>query len=324
MKKINIRDIAKETGLSIASVSRALNNLPGVSARTRQRVIETGRELGFNIRAGRQKTVAVILPGVRNSRLGDYSIQMLNALREAVLKRGDRAIFLSREDLSLLNETMVSGVISFDFQNEISKAFPLMKNIPLVICNDASRHFENVFGVYSNDGQGMELALRHLHGELNHTRIGFLYHQASAGNICSDRRVKGLEEAAARYGIGSTCFCRGWSQGMPLHEALGHLLQKKITALLVSGEGLENMALHALHLYGKRVPEDLSILSWESVHSISHIPRHTTLEQDFRRLADASLELLDKSIRGDQDIRDILIDYKLNIRESTARCGSIA
>ncbi len=320
MKQTNIRDVAKATGFSIASVSRALNNLPGVSARTRQRVMEASRELGFNIRTGRQKTVAVIFPSARRIPLGDYSIQVINALREAILKRGDRAIYLSPEDLSILTETMVSGVISFDFRNEISTTFPLMKNLPLVICNDASRHFENVFGVYSNDEQGIGLALHHLYEELNHTRIGFLYNQPWYHNVNSDSRIKGFQEAATRYGIDSGCFCQGWSETMPIHEALGNLLLKKITALLISGEGIENKVLHALHLYGKRIPEDLSVISYENLHSTSHIPRHTTLEQDFPRLAETALDLLDRIANREQPIRDILVDYKLNIRESTARC----
>lgn len=318
MKKINIRQIAKETGLSIASVSRALNNLPGVSARTRQRVIEISRELGFNIRSGRQRTFAVVLPAVRGPILGDYSIQMINALRGAILKRGDRAIFLSREDLSILNETMVSGVISFDFQREVSKTFPLLKNIPLVVCNDASCHLENVFGVRSNNEQGMELALRHLHDELNHTRIGLLYHQASTDSANTNWRVKGFLNAAARREIGPSCHCQGWSGELSLQEALGYLLLKKITALLVSGEGIESQVLHSLHLYGKRIPEELSLLSCESPHSSHYIPRHTTLEQNFRALAAASLELLDKCILREQPTQDILINYRLNIRESTS------
>lgn len=318
MKKINIRQIAKETGLSIASVSRALNNLPGVSARTRQRVIEISRELGFNIRSGRQRTFAVVLPAIHGPILGDYSIQMINALREAILRRGDRAIFLSREDLSILNETMVSGVISFDFQKEISKTFPLLKNIPLVVCNDASCHLENVFGVRSNDEQGMELALQHLHNDLKHTRIGLLYHLASGNSANSNWRVNGFLKAVARHEISSSCHCQRWSGELPLQEALGYLLLKKITALLVSGEGIESQVLHALYLYGKRIPEDLSLLSCESPHSSHYIPRHTTLEQDFRALAAASLELLDKSIYQERPIQDILVDYKLNIRESTS------
>ena len=75
-------------------------------------------------------------------------------------------------------------------------------------------------------------------------------------------------------------------------------------------------AYGALARLGKRIPEDISVIGWENAGFSEHqIPPMTSLEQDFRGIASAAFDMLEKKIRGEQT-GNIFIPYKFHIRES--------
>ena len=74
--------------------------------------------------------------------------------------------------------------------------------------------------------------------------------------------------------------------------------------------------IYGLSLLGKRIPEDISLITHETQYSRFYIPRLTTIAQDFPALAEASFDLLEKMMLGEKDLSDREIDYKLIVRES--------
>ena len=76
--------------------------------------------------------------------LGFYMFSLLNALRGEAKRRGHQLLIVSRNDLSLLEDRMVSGALSLDFMHEIGRLFPKLKNMPLVCLNDLPNSLENV------------------------------------------------------------------------------------------------------------------------------------------------------------------------------------
>ena len=94
------------------------------------------------------------------------------------------------------------------------------------------------------------------------------------------------------------------------------LLQKQCTALIVAGEDMAPPVRRALFVLGKRVPEDISLITAETFRSRFQIPRETTIAQDFPRLAEESVCLLERMIRGDRELGDVSVPYILNIRET--------
>ena len=94
------------------------------------------------------------------------------------------------------------------------------------------------------------------------------------------------------------------------------MLEHKVTAILVSGERYGMEAYGALARLGKRVPEDVSVIGWENPgFSLHQIPPMTSLEQDFRGIASAAFDMLEKKIRGEQT-GNVFIPYKFHIRGS--------
>jgi len=73
MKKVTLKDIASELGVTVGTVSHALNGLDDISPKMKQQVLETAKRLGYisnssavSLRSGKTKTVAIIIPDVSN------------------------------------------------------------------------------------------------------------------------------------------------------------------------------------------------------------------------------------------------------------------
>lgn len=308
MKKIRLMELAAELGCSVAAVSYALNDRPGVSEELRERVRELVRERNYEPLRPR---IAVLMTDAGLS-LGFYMFSLLNALRGEAKRRGHQLLIVSRNDLSLLEDRMVSGALSLDFMHEIGRLFPKLKNMPLVCLNDLPNTLENVSTVHSDDEEGIRRALDYL-VDRGHRRIGLF----CAASLSGDDRLKPFL-AYRRFGTEvelhveplefhhkSTVSCR-----------MEAMLEHKVTAILVSGERYGMEAYGALARLGKRIPEDVSVIGWENPGFSEHqIPPMTSLEQDFRGIASAAFDMLEKKIRGEQT-GNVFIPYKFHIRGS--------
>ena len=308
MKKTRLTDLAAELGCSVAAVSYALNDRPGVSEKLRERVRELVRERNYEPLRPR---IAVLMTDAGLS-LGFYMFSLLNSLRGEAKRRGHQLLIVSRNDLSLLEDRMASGALSLDFMHEIGRLFPKLKNMPLVCLNDLPNTLENVSTVHSDDEEGIRRALDYL-VDCGHRRIGLF----CAASLSGDDRLKPFL-AYRRFGTEvelhveplefhhkSTVACR-----------MEAMLEHKVTAILVSGERYGMEAYGALARLGKRIPEDVSVIGWENPGFSEHqIPPMTSLEQDFRGIASAAFDMLEKKIRGEQT-GNIFIPYKFHIRES--------
>ncbi len=308
MKKIRLMELAAELGCSVAAVSYALNDRPGVSEELRERVRELVRRRNYEPLRPR---IAVLMTDAGLS-LGFYMFSLLNSLRGEAKRRGHQLLIVSRNDLSLLEDRMVSGALSLDFMHEIGRLFPKLKNMPLVCLNDLPNTLENVSTVHSDDEEGIRRALDYL-VDCGHRRIGLF----CAASLSGDDRLKPFL-AYRRFGTEvelhveplefhhkSTVACR-----------MEAMLEHKVTAILVSGERYGMEAYGALARLGKRIPEDISVIGWENPGFSEHqIPPMTSLEQDFRGIASAAFDMLEKKIRGEQT-GSVFIPYKFNIRGS--------
>ncbi|MCI5799139.1 LacI family transcriptional regulator [bacterium] len=308
MKKTRLTELAAELGCSVAAVSYALNDRPGVSEELRERVRELVRERNYEPLRPR---IAVLMTDAGLS-LGFYMFSLLNSLRGEAKRRGHQLLIVSRNDLSLLEDRMVSGALSLDFMHEIGRLFPKLKNMPLVCLNDLPNTLENVSTVHSDDEEGIRRALDYL-VDCGHRRIGLF----CAASLSGDDRLKPFL-AYRRFGTEvelhveplefhhkSTVACR-----------MEAMLEHKVTAILVSGERYGMEAYGALARLGKRIPEDVSVIGWENPGFSEHqIPPMTSLEQDFRGIASAAFDMLEKKIRGEQT-GNVFIPYKFHIRGS--------
>ena len=102
-----VREIAAETGFNISTVSRALNNRPGVSAQAAAEIIRAARKIGW--KNGKTTAYAVLLPGSRVA-LAWYTLNMLDAIRDEALRRGVLLEIFFADHAELLRERAVDGI----------------------------------------------------------------------------------------------------------------------------------------------------------------------------------------------------------------------
>lgn len=316
MKSVTIRDLAEAAGTSIATVSRALSGAPKVGRETRNHIIHLAEELGY--RSGtHRKTIGIVLPSEEVPLVDTYVITFQKALSSEIYRRGYRTIILSFEDIELLNETLVDGVLSFDYLGRIGRHWPRIKSLPLVCLNDLPNNLDQVYSVGANELQGMKLGVDYLVSR-GHRRIGFLRY--TNPKFWKDtRRQTGFLAAMREHRLEATAFVELYNTQSD-YNALGALLDKNVTAIFAAdGESSGARIQGILQQFGKRIPEDISIVGWESDFVSNFLrPRQTTLAQNFPKLAEESLNLLEHLMDGTPHQKNILVEYQLIERDSVA------
>lgn len=280
---MNIYDISRRAGVSIATVSRVLNNSPHVSENTRKKVMAViegsgyvpnafARGLGLNT----MKTIGLLCPDASDS----YLSQALFFLERSFRQQGyDCLLSCTGKDLSarqqgveLLKSRHVDGIVlmgsSFieddpadnDYIREAAKCAP-------VVLLNGSFPCENVYGVQCDDQRAAtEAALSLL--DSGRKRILCLYH---SNNYSGRRKLAGYREAHAQRGIpvDEKLLCFFSHDKRSVHQVRDTLLRLdreglSFDAVLASEDILSVGALKYAKAAGRRVPEDLSVIGYNN------------------------------------------------------------
>ena len=317
--QVGIREVARESGVSPATVSRVLRGHPGVREPVRLKVLQAAEMLQYHPDLSEEGgAIAVILPELAgSSALGNYHDQLLPPLLAEIHQRGFQAVLVPLNDLSLLRRAFPVGAIACAASGEIARNWDNRFAIPLVVINNLGGRLRNAFCVSSDEEQGMRLAVAHLVRK-GHRRIGLLIDGSPERTISKQRRRAGFLQALREFrcetapGLIQNGVSEAWL------EEIGRIIRAGATALICCGESSGYRVDFALNLYRKRVPEELSVISFENGCSRFCTPPHTTLSQDFRRIAFESLELLELVIRDPAQGNSRQVPYTLIERESVA------
>lgn len=117
--QISIRDIARELGLNISTVSRALNRSYRVSKETTEMVLRKAHEMGYHFQKI-NKNIVILLPS-RKVELAWYSINMINALQGRLKDTDYLWEFINEDNIRIIQERSVSGIISLEFTQHIAQ-----------------------------------------------------------------------------------------------------------------------------------------------------------------------------------------------------------
>ncbi len=320
--KVNIRSIAVIAGVSPSTVSRVLNNRGGISESCRTKIVKIAEECGYK-QCSSTRTIALALP-ISTFPLDWYSVNVINAFRLECFKRNYKLEIVSADELDIISDSVVCGVVSFDFVGKVGYKWGRERKLPMVCMNSVSRHLDRVYSVYSNDFQGISQAVNHLVG-YGHKRIGLLLignpeeHAAKLRtnaflSINKEHHLEGYAYVAnAYFHDGPNGFVDG------LHGAVNELLKEKVTAMIISGENYALQTLHVLRDLNISVPKQMSLISWEML-KISEFasPPLTTIEQNFSELARQSINVLERLISGEKISKDTLVDYLFHYRNSVS------
>jgi LacI family transcriptional regulator, galactose operon repressor len=331
LKKPTIVDVSEASGVSVATVSRILNDKPDVAEATRKRVLRVMDEIGFapqsawrQIRSGRTGLIALHHPQEFNPPA--YGVIIAAAL--GVEDAGYSINIITRtmsdaELLAIFRSRQADGIILLEVMTDDRRAELLHAHgYPFVMVGHRSDS-DGMSFVDVDVKQGIDVTMDHLAG-LGHRRIGFL----SLDPVVGDRSygyatwaLQAYEHACDRLGQAPLADVGGMtSDDMTL--AAQRLLERHrdITALIALQDSSVIGLLKATRARGLRVPDDVSIIGMVSDPMAEMAtPPLTTVSFPADELGGIGARmLLDRLDRNQTAVEQVLVEPELTVRGSTA------
>lgn len=329
--RVTISDVARVAGVSVATVSKVVNNRYGVAASTAERVLAVVEELGYEsslvARSLRRGSTGVV--GVLVDEFEPYSTELLKGISAAVGGTGYELLAYAgatdgggmagweRRSLSRLAGTLVDGAIV------VTPSMVLSTDVAVpVVAVDPHTGPEGTPTVDSDNTTGAREAVEHLL-ELGHRRIA---HLAGRADLESARlRELGYRQALEAAGIAvdpALVRVGGYRPDLadaPARELLDPASGERPTAVFAAND------LSAIHLMevarelGLRVPEDLSVVGFDNIpESWSSVPPLTTVAQPLHRMGAEALRMLLALLEGGSPEPHRRLPTSLVRRASTA------
>ena len=330
---MTIKDIARMSGVGVATVSRVLNNHPDVSENTRRRVLAVVAEQGFqpNANAKRLKqqvsaSIAVIVKGARNMLFADL-VERIQQLLQAAGQ--DASLHYLDEDdnevaraVRLCRERKPLGILFLGGDLEFFQAEFAQIAVPCVLLTNCARElgFPNLSSLTTDDEEAASQVIRYLAAQ-GHRRIGLLGGNWSSTQI-SYRRVQGCLRA---FDALKLPFDPRWRESCRYSFSDGYdtakrLLERcpELTALFCASDVTAIGAIRAISDLGLRVPQDISVVGYDGIPlGQFSLPRLATVRQDAQQLARQGVALLDSLRNRRLPIHDV-VPFRLIPGESVA------
>jgi DNA-binding LacI/PurR family transcriptional regulator len=330
----SIRDVAQRAGVSIATVSRAVNGISTVAPELAERVWNAVRETGYvpNTQAralvsGRSHILGLVVSEITNP----FFPQLVQEFENLAVDQGYEVFIGSTNYDSSRTEALlrrmlqrsVDGIAIMTFgieqdliQKLVDRAFPM-------VFVDAGPELPNIRVLRVNYAEGIRQAVQHLAG-LGHRDIAFIsgpLHMRSA----AARRDAFL---AAMAELGLPVSPQHLVEGTHTMEggikACGALLSlpQIPTGVVCSNDMTAIGVQHGLHREHRSVPQDVSVVGFDDIHLAQFmLPPLTTVQMSCQHLAAAAVQALRAGIESNHpqaQQRDWHIPTQLVVRQSTA------
>lgn len=336
-KDVTIYDIAKKLHLSPATVSRALNNHPGISDRTKKKILETADALGYrsntfasNLRRQHSNTLGVIVP-----RLNSYFMSMAISGMEKVANQFGYNLLISQsletvtkeiKNTQTMFDSRVDGLlVSLTYDTQDISHFDVFtkRGIPLIFFDRVADQHNVTSIVINNRRAGYEVTnhmidqgcrrIVHITGSL-------------LRNVYSDR-LKGYKQALSDNGIS---FCDEYVMETDLSERAGIESAKKLLKMDVRPDGIfvanDSCAISCIQWLrneGIRIPDEIAVAGFNN-DPISRViePALTTVNYPAREMGEVAVTNLINHLKGSSNIHatnTIILRSDLIVRDSTLR-----
>lgn len=331
---ITIKDIAKAAGVSITTVSRALNGYSDVNEATRRKIFEIAEAMGYtpnmaarSLIVKRTKTLGLLISGITrtsvkdsiafeilcgmNDRAGElnYDLVLFNTDTQKQKMKSYKSLCLERG----VDGVMIMGIRLDDpyLEEVVQSAIPcVLIDIPLT--------GEGVSSVNSDSVNGAYLAVQHLIRN-GHRHIGLINGHAQA--FVSNRRLEGYRKALDEHDIP---FREAYVEDGNFTESGGaeaavRLLSRNpdITALFCASDLMAIGAIQAIRNMGKSVPEHYSVVGYDNIGMSDYLsPPLTTVNQDRYRMGYQAAQMLIDMLEGRKVTPQVTLPAELIVRGS--------
>ncbi|OGV47636.1 MAG: hypothetical protein A2017_21750 [Lentisphaerae bacterium GWF2_44_16] len=324
-KNISIKDLAKMAGVSTATISRVINDVPGciVSRPKREKILKIAQKVGyrpnrsarlFSRGNNRCESIGVVISGTSLQNFtwrstASFSIEYIQGISEAlneinhtmsfvVTPTGNTEDFLRREYLS---EKKVDGLIIFGGEKELSMASEFEKNgMPVVSFDVKTAPLFNVPLLLFDPEPGIREAVEAVEAR-KHKKAGIVHTGDNKGGmperamlferLCTD---KGIEIGGKR--------CISASDETESYLSTKELIEKNpdITCIFYTSDLFAMLGIRALLSMGLRVPDDVSVIGYDDApYSINSPVPLSTIKLPRKKIGASAVKLLFGIINGE-------------------------
>ena len=331
---VSIRDVARRAGVSIATVSRAVNRIPTVDPALAERVWRAINEVGYlpNTQAralvsGRSHMLGLIVSEITNP----FFPELVQEFENLAVTQGYEVLIGSTNYSSERTESLIRrmlqrnvdgvAVMTFGIEEDLVQKL-VEREFPLVFV-DAGPDLPNIRVLKVNYGEGIRQAVQHL-AALGHRGIAFITGPLRLRSAVSrrDAFLKSMAELGlivpAEHIVEGDHTMEGGITSMEQLTALAELP----TAVICSNDMTAIGALHALYRTTQNVPQEISVVGFDDIHLAQFmLPPLTTVQMSCKDLATAAVEALRAGIERDHPKAaktEWHIPTRLVVRQSTA------
>lgn len=329
---MNIYDIAKLSGVSIATVSRVINNSPKVSEKTKKKVWNVmteydytpnvfARGLGLNS----VKTVGLICPDVSDR----YMASAIAYLEKNLRKYGYDSILMCSgfdyegkvEAVKLVMDRRIDAMILVGShyakdggQNDVQYIVDAAKEVPVILMNGYIRA-QNVYCVLTDNYRAVYDVVNMLI-QSGDTKIAFLY---DANSYSTLRKKKGYKDALKDNGLGIE---NAYQLFVPndVMKVKHILLEKKLetNAFVTSDDEMAIGVIKYANQIHKKIPEDIRVVGFNNSHlCLCCTPELSSIDSQVKNLSNIAVETLIKVLNGEKQPTKIEISCEFVSRNTT-------
>lgn len=305
---VSMKDISVACGVSVATVSKALNDHKDIGAKTKERIRQTAKEMGYfpnsaaqALKTNRTYNIGVLFVDEALSGLThDYFAYVLDSFKRTAEEHGYDITFINcsqngKNRMSYLEHAKHRGfdgvvIACIDFQDpEVIEL--IQSNVPVVTIDHL---FNNRIAIISDNVNGMRQLFTYIY-EKGHRRIAYIH---GADSAVTRSRLSSFYKTAKELGVeipDEYVRQAAYRSTKGAYERTMELLDlpEPPTCILYPDDFASFGGINAIQERGLRIPEDISVAGYDGIRVARHIePKLTTLKQDTERIGYEAAENL--------------------------------
>lgn len=333
---ITIKDIARESGYAVGTVSRVLNNHPDVSDTARAKITEVVNKYHFRLNSNakhlKQQSssgIAIVIKGSQNMLFAPIVEQM----QKMLLEKGFACLiyYISEMEneleyaIQICTERRPVGImfLGCNLQN-FPNRFPAISVPCVLVTNSAEKlGFDNLSSVSTDDMLAARAAVEHLIG-LGHRNIAVLGGFTDK-SLVAQTRYRGCIEAFEKHNIAFDCKTQYMTSTFTIQDgynSMKKLLERTphVTAVFAMSDVMALGAIRAIKDAGMNVPHDISVVGFDGIELSGYLyPSLTTIKQNTEKIARRSVEILLANIGRKQSAVHETVPFEIIVGESTTQ-----
>lgn len=325
----NIQQVAEKAGVSVATVSRVLNQAASVSTKTRLKVENAIKELNYepsmlgrNLRNSESRLLLVLLPSISNP----FYTEIINGIQNTAIANSYNILLCEtdsnpqRENIyfNMIKNKLADGVISMDPTVNMQKLTELAESHPVILCSEYDEGGSIPFVTIDSELAAYQ-AVKYLI-RLGNKKIALI--NSDEKFLYARQRRSGYERALKEFNLPIREEWIYHTRDLEFQNGVQAMrmlldLEEMPTAVFAVSDTLAIGALKGINGSGLHVPNDLAIIGFDNI-SFSNMtnPTLTTVSQPMYKMGVTAANMLIMSIKGEQ-VESVVLDHDLIIREST-------